>query len=182
MTHTVSRYGLLLLVGLFAMGTAAAQPTGHQHGDGKPAASQQGGPGGGMMGHHKSGMMMAGKAMGGKHKKGAMLFTPPWMKTLSDEQKLEVDRMHVQVAKVEKPLRDKMRLAQRELNVLATADKPDMKAMERAIEKVVRLQAEIMRNRYRHIVEMRAMLTSQQRLSYDMGVLDSGLKPMGGKH
>ena len=181
MTRKISYYGILLL-SLFTMAAATAQPGEHQHGEGKPASGQHGGPGGGMMGHHKPGMMMGGKAMAGKHKKGHMLFTPPWMKTLSDEQKLEVDRMHVQVAKVEKPLRDKMRLAQRQLNVLATADKPDMKAIERAIEKVSRLKAEIMRNRYQHIVEMRAILTPQQRLSYDMGVLDSGLKPMGGKH
>ncbi len=175
------RYTVLaLLAGLLFFSPAWAQPgdAGHDHGkaqapkhgaQGQGGMGHQGGGMMGMMGHHKGGMH------GGKHKKGGMMFTPPWMKTLSDEQKLEIDRMHLEVAKVERPLRAKMKLAQLELNVLVTQDKPDAKAIKRAIEKVTQLKAKIMQNRYDHIVEMRAILTPQQRISYDMGILDVGL-------
>lgn len=109
---------------------------------------------------------------GGPKKPGGHQFSPKWAETLTDKQKVAVDKMHLDVDRKEKLLRAKMRTADMELRELSIQDNADMKAINKKIDEIVGYRAEIMRNRYAHIVEMREILTEQQRISYDMGVLN----------
>lgn len=103
--------------------------------------------------------------------KGARHFTPHWAKTLTDAQKLKVDKMHLELDRTMYQLRAEKKLRQAELNSLAAQDDPDEQAIKRKIDEVLELKRQIMQARYDHLVAMRAVLTKEQRISYDMAVL-----------
>ena len=149
---------LTFISGLFAISLSMpvlSSPSGHHDGahHGKP-------------GHH-------GKSIGSKPKakKRGHHFSPAWSKTLSDKQKVAIDKMHLEVSKVEKILRAKIKVEKLELRLLAIQDSANMKSMNKKIEAIAELKTKIMKNRFSHIVEMREILTPEQRISYDMGVL-----------
>lgn len=150
------RYRLLCAILLVCLSTPAlAQPV-HGHEDGM----------------HNFGLRI-GHGMGDenqRHKGNS--FSPNWTETLSENQKVGIDRMHLEVSKVEKLLRAKVKTATMELKLLAVQERANLDAINKKIKEIVDLKAEIMSNRYKHIVEMRKALTQQQRISYDMGVLN----------
>ncbi|HHM05546.1 MAG TPA: periplasmic heavy metal sensor [Gammaproteobacteria bacterium] len=134
-------------------------------------------------GNMDKGMMGMGKAHPAPHhsvshgKKKSHLFTPHWSKTLSDEQKLAVDKMHLVLARDMAVLKAQKELLQKELNVLTAMDNADKNAIYAKIDTLMTINAKIMRHRYDHILEMRDILTPEQRISYDMGILKrSGAK------
>ena len=108
------RLGILLLpILLFSFSTMSVAQHGHGHG-----------------GHGDK------HAKAGHGKKNKLhMFSPVWKHTLNDDQKVAIDKMHLEVAKVEKLLRAKMKTAKMELNLLAVADKADMKAINKKIDK-----------------------------------------------
>lgn len=117
-----------------------------------------------------------GKGMHGAAKK-AHHFTAHWAKTLSDEQKLKVDQMHLALDRELVVLKARAALLEKELNALAARDDADLEAIHAKIDELMKVKGAILRQRFDHIVEMRAILTPQQRISYDMGVLGrSGVK------
>lgn len=142
--------GLLLVFLLLALSTGWAEDKHHDSGAmGK------------MSGHHKN--VEAGKSKHG--------FMPHWAKTLTDDQKLIIDQMHLDVIKQQNMLDAEVSLRQQELNQLVIADLVDKKALQRKIDQIMTLKGRLLRIRFEHIAEMRAALTIEQRLSYDMGVL-----------
>jgi len=108
-----------------------------------------------------------------KHGKGGT-FSPHWVKTLTDEQKISFDKMHLAVGQFEAVQRAKMKMLKAELNVLAATKSGNKSAIHSKIDEILDVKKGIMRNRYDHIAEMRAELTEQQRVSYDMGLLKRG--------
>jgi len=98
-------------------------------------------------------------------------FSGHWAKTLTDEQKISVDRMHLLVDQVEVVQRAKMKMLKAELNVIAASGSSSNKKLYAKIDEMLAVKKIIMRTRYDHIVEMRAELTEQQRITYDMGQL-----------
>jgi len=98
-------------------------------------------------------------------------FSGHWAKTLTDEQKVSVDKMHLLVDQVEVVQRAKMKMLKAELNVIAAKGSSSNKALYAKIDEMLAVKKIIMRTRYDHIVEMRAELTEQQRISYDAGQL-----------
>ncbi|MFQ5486827.1 MAG: Spy/CpxP family protein refolding chaperone [Gammaproteobacteria bacterium] len=110
-------------------------------------------------------------------KKQAHHFAPHWAKTLNDGQKLQIDRMHLALERQLVVLKAREDLLQKELNALTARDDADPAAIHAKIDELIAVKGEIMRRRYDHIVEMRGVLTPEQRISYDMGVLGrSGVK------
>ncbi len=107
-----------------------------------------------------------GHSRGGTHH-----FLPHWSKTLDDEQKRAIDEMHLRLDREIAPLKAEAALKEKELNVLVTRDSPDAAAVDARIDEIVSLKRRILKARYAHIVEMRALLDPAQRISYDMGVL-----------
>lgn len=145
--------GIMLVLALLLNGQVLADENPHQ---------------GGAMMHQMSGHHQDGKPPHQNKKHG---FMPHWTQTLSDEQKLQIDKMHLQVRKQQSLLKSELALRHQELNQLVIAETLDRKALARKIDQVTELQGRLLRIRFEHIAEMRSALTSEQRLSYDMGVL-----------
>ena len=112
-----------------------------------------------------------------KQKKRSHHMGSHWAKTLSDEQKQHVDRMHLALDSDLLVLKARAELVQKEINVLTANDDVDMKAVDAKIDDYMAIKTQIMRARYAHLTEMRVILTTEQRVSYDMGILKrSGAK------
>ena len=79
--------------------------------------------------------------------------------------------MHLALKKDHSPLQAKSDLAKAELNQLVVSDKPNTQAINKKIDEVTALKGELMKKRYAHIAEMRTVLTPEQLISFDMGLL-----------
>lgn len=112
------------------------------------------------------------------HGMGMGMETPSWKETLTDEQKMKADKMHLELKKAMSILEAKANLKEAELNDLITQDNPDTNAIQSNISDIMEIKKEMMIKKYDHMVEMRSILTPEQRLSFDLG-LSSG---MGGMH
>ncbi|MCF6229582.1 MAG: hypothetical protein L3J62_02125 [Gammaproteobacteria bacterium] len=158
--------GSLLLTSMFALANPAFAGEGHKGGHHDMGDSK---------GHHdkmgkgEHGGDKPGKG-GHKNKKGHH-FSPSWAKTLSDEQRVAVDKMHLELGTQHAVLKAKAALLQKEMNVMTAKDDADMSAVHTKIEAFIAVKAEIMKLRYAHLTEMRNALNEQQRISYDMAIL-----------
>ncbi len=134
------------------------------------------------MGHHEM-KYSKGSKMGHRGGHGAKhIFGPLWRKTLTDNQKKQADRMHLEMKKLLSVLDARLKLKKVELNNLVIKDDPDTKAIHRKIDEILELKRKIMRTKYNHMVEMRGMLTPEQRVSFDMGLLSRGGTSKGHRH
>lgn len=133
------------------------------------------------MGHeHNKKMGKAGTTE--QHEGPAMgMDIPRWKQTLTEEQKMKADKMHLELKKAMSLLEAKMNLKEVELNNLVPQDSADTKAIHRAIDEIMELKKEMMIKKYDHTVEMRSILTPDQRVSFDLG-LGGGMGGMGGMH
>ena len=123
-------------------------------------------------GHKAHGKQAMAEGKGHRHH-----FTAHWARTLTEDQKLRIDRMHVALKRELVVLKAREALKEKELNALTARDDADMAAIRAKIDELIAVKGEILRKRYAHIVEMRAALTPEQRISYDMAVLErSGVK------
>ncbi|MFQ5598379.1 MAG: Spy/CpxP family protein refolding chaperone [Nitrospiria bacterium] len=112
---------------------------------------------------------------GGGH--AVHLFTEDWHDTLSHEQRKDVDEMHVHLMKETAPIKAEIKVKQIELAVLATQDKADADAIRKKIDEILDLKRQKMLKRYAHIVEMRHILSPEQRLSYDTLIVGRAARP-----
>lgn len=96
---------------------------------------------------------------------------PAWAQSLSAAQGEQVAKMHHQLEQDQQQAKQREQTLQQQLNNLAVAEQPDMAAIEQTIDALMAAKAQILKLRYAHIVEMRAMLTPEQRQGYDQGVL-----------
>ncbi len=114
---------------------------------------------------------------------------PAWRSTLTAEQRVKMDRMHLALKKEMNLLEGKIGLRKAELKNLVTADMPDEKEIHSKIDEIIALKKEMMTKKYDHVVELRGILTPEQRTSFDMmflgwmhhmggGMMSKG--PMGG--
>lgn len=108
---------------------------------------------------------------GGGHGGGMHLFTKDWRSTLSDEQKEKADRMHIDLMKKSAALKATMAMKEAELTGLLMQDRPDMDAIHKKIDEILEVKRRLMIGKNDHIVQMRGMLTPEQRLSFDAGLL-----------
>lgn len=112
-----------------------------------------------------------------KAHKSAHHFTDHWAKTLNDDQKARVDMMHLKLDRELVVLKAQEELVQKEINALVARDNADTSAIQAKLDELMGIKKQILRSRYAHILEMRAILTPAQRISYDMGTLEfSGVK------
>ncbi|MBI5903212.1 MAG: periplasmic heavy metal sensor [Deltaproteobacteria bacterium] len=103
-----------------------------------------------------------------------------WKKTLTEDQKMKADKMHLELKKAMDVLEAKVKLKEAELNTMVTKDKPDTNAIHGKINEIAELKKEMMTKKYDHIVEMRSILTPEQRVSFDLGI--SGWTHHEGRH
>ena len=137
-----------------------------------PALAQMGGHGASSK-DHPSMQRSKGHSSGGGYGKGHKL-GPNWHDSLSKKQKKMANEMHLQLKKEKYALKATKALRKVELNILITSESPDMAAIEMKIGEIVDLKKQLMLKKYSHKVELRAMLNSDQRISFDMGILGGG--------
>ncbi len=159
----------LLLTSIFAFANPAFAADDKHHGMG--GGHQGMGDAKGQHGDMGKGAHAKGKHKGGHKKHKGHNMSPHWAETLSDEQRVAIDRMHLKLSSQHAVLKATAALRQKELNVMTAKDGADKNAIDAKIDELMAVKAEIMKHRYDHLSEMRAALTEQQRISYDMAIL-----------
>ena len=124
-------------------------------------------------GHRGYGCKMGhGGHQGHRGHHGKKLFGPHWKTSLSPEQAQEMDRLRVEYMKHKMPLKAKSEAIKLGLAALATADEPNVDALNERIEDLLAVKREMMTLKYKHIAAKRRLLTPEQRVSFDMDVLE----------
>lgn len=164
------------------------QKHGTHHG-GMHKGQQGKGHGGGKHGGHGK---RHGKGHGGQHhRKGhgrQHLFGDHWKKTLTAEQKVQLDLLHVEFAKKKHALKSAIHARKVQLAIMAIADQPQQEAIEAQINDLMMGERQLMQARYSYIAAQRKVLTPEQQVSFDMEIVhkaDEGKAKGshgGGKH
>ncbi len=103
---------------------------------------------------------------------------------LTDAQKEAFKKSMLAMQKQLQPIRNELGEAMAHQKTLTTAEKPDIDAINRNIEKMGALKTEMAKIQAKHHLEMRAQLTDEQRLKFDMYKhrQKEGKGPKGMKH
>jgi Spy/CpxP family protein refolding chaperone len=86
-------------------------------------------------------------------------------------QKEAIDRMHHQLHDDQAPFKAKEAQALKELNEMTVREDVKIEDVNAKIEELMAAKTQIMRLRYDHLIEMRAILTDEQKVGYDKAVL-----------
>ena len=105
-----------------------------------------------------------------------------WRATLTDEQSKQLDQLRLAYKQKVSPLKAKIKQARIELALLVSTDDPSQKAIDKKIDEIVTMKAENMRLKTAHQVEVRKLLTPEQRVSYDMKLLKKASRDRKGYH
>jgi Spy/CpxP family protein refolding chaperone len=101
---------------------------------------------------------------------------------LTDAQKEAFKQTVLATQKQIQPIRNELGEANARQKTLTTAEKPDLNAINKNIEKIGALKVEMAKIQAKHRLEMRAQLTDEQRLKFDahkgMRMQDRGQKGM----
>jgi len=100
---------------------------------------------------------------------------------LTDVQKEVFQKGRTETAKQVQPLHNQLGEARAHQKTLTTAEKPDMDAINKNIEKMGALQTEIEKIQTKHRLEMRAQLTDEQRVKMDNAGHRKGGEKGGGR-
>jgi len=167
----------IVLLSIIMMATAlpVSAQTGEMMEHKKPGARQ----------HERGAQVMK---YGQDHKKGhhdrgekGHLFAACWKETLSDAQKKQMDKMHLELKKSITVLKAQLNLKKAELNSLVANDAPGNKSIDKKIDEILKLEGELMRKKYEHKVEMRTILTPEQRVSFDMQLIEKSKEKKGNR-
>jgi Spy/CpxP family protein refolding chaperone len=155
-------YSRVIPIGLVAFLTAmtfstpgSAEPT-----SGKGHMGPMMHDGGGMRGYGKDGHH------GGSH----------WKQSLTKAQRDKLAAMKLDLMKKKLPIKAKMKVVKTDLALLAIADKPDMKAIDKKIDELTALKNQVMKVKYAHKVAVRKELTPEQRVMFDIDMLRKAQK------
>ena len=99
-----------------------------------------------------------------------------WKASLSDKQSKQLDRFHLDYKKKKYPIKSKLKAAKVDLALLMTSDSPKQQDIEKKIDQILKLKGEKLRIKAAHKIEVRKMLTEEQRVQFDMHVLKKAFK------
>jgi len=157
---------LLAIVSMVFMGTVIAEPTkasGGHHGMKDPG--YKGGHGGKAM-RHGSGM----------HSAGSHIFSTPWKDSLTKEQALQIDKMHLKLHKKTTVIKAKIEVAKLEMAILLLEDSPSQNKIDKKVKQISEFKQQKMHLHNSHVIEMRKSLTKEQRVTFDSKVLSMAKK------
>ena len=86
---------------------------------------------------------------------------------LSDEQREEFKKIRMEQTKKDTRARNLLKEKHARLKVLQTADKPDMKEIDKTIDEIASIRAQAMKERAADRQKIRSMLTEEQRIYFD---------------
>ena len=87
--------------------------------------------------------------------------------TLDDKQREELKKMRTQQLKERVQTRNLLREKRAKLETLQTADKPDMKEINKVIDEIAAIQAQEMKTQAANRQKVRSLLTDEQRVLFD---------------
>ncbi len=96
---------------------------------------------------------------------------PAWTETLTESQRDQFKHMHHQLDDDQAPHKKREAQALAELNAMTIREDADIAAVNAKIAELMATKTQIMRQRYEHLIEMRRVLTDEQKVGYDEGVL-----------
>ena len=102
----------------------------------------------------------------------------------TDAQKEAFKQSMLEVQKQLQPISNDLGEAEAHQKTLMTAEKPDMTAISKNIEKIGALKVEMAKIQAKHRIEMRSQLTEEQRLKMDLlkEKMMHNRAPMGKRH
>lgn len=86
-------------------------------------------------------------------------------------QKAAIDKMHHKLHIDQAPFKAQEVLALKELNKMTIIDDVKLEKVNTKIDELMAAKTQIMRLRYEHLIEMRAILSDAQKVPYDKNVL-----------
>ena len=86
-------------------------------------------------------------------------------------QKEAIDKMHHKLHEDQAPYKAKEAQALKELNEMTIREDVSIEDVNAKVDELMAAQNQIMRLRYSHLIEMRAILTDEQKVGYDKSVL-----------
>lgn len=87
---------------------------------------------------------------------------------LSKEQEAKIKELHKNHLKLMLPMKNELNEKEAKLNSLNSAEKPDMKAINALIDEITLLKGKMMKAKNQFMQDVRALLTEDQRLAFDM--------------
>lgn len=96
---------------------------------------------------------------------------PDWAKTLTESQREQFKHMHHQLDDDQAPHKKREAQALAELNAMTIREDADVGEINAKIDELMAAKTQIMRQRYAHLIEMRSVLTDEQKVGYDEGLL-----------
>jgi Spy/CpxP family protein refolding chaperone len=100
----------------------------------------------------------------GHHLAQAMYGIP----NLTEDQKKKINELKTPLHKEILPLKNQLVEKKAHLKTLQTAEKADLKSINTTIDEMSQLQSQIMKKRAAHTQAVRALLTDEQRIAFDM--------------
>jgi Spy/CpxP family protein refolding chaperone len=86
---------------------------------------------------------------------------------LTTEQKAKIEAFHTTMSKEILPLENQILEKEARLRTLTTAEKVDMKAVNKTIDEISKLRGEIQKKRMKFMMDTRSILTEDQRVTFD---------------
>jgi len=102
-----------------------------------------------------------------------------WKESLTEAQKSQLERLHLDMKKETGVLRAELGVKKAELKALTLRDNPDTQAIGRKTDEIMGIRKELMQKRINHLIEVRKVLTPEQRVSFDSAVMSG---PGGWRH
>ena len=93
---------------------------------------------------------------------------------LTEDQKAKIKALHLASFKVAEPLRNQLGELKAKQKTLATADKPDMKAIDANIDEITKVMNQLMKNRASFHQQVRALLNDEQKMWFDTHPMHKG--------
>jgi len=92
----------------------------------------------------------------------------PEIPNITDEQKAKIKELRLAHLKEVQPLKNQMGELKAKQKTLSTAEKPDMKLINANIDDITKVQNQIMKSGAQLNQQIRALLTDEQRIAFDM--------------
>ncbi len=87
---------------------------------------------------------------------------------LTEEQKGKIKDLRLAHFKETQPLKNQLGELKARKKTLATAEKPDLKLIDANIDEISKIQNQLMKSRAQFQTQIRALLTDEQKMAFDM--------------
>jgi Spy/CpxP family protein refolding chaperone len=94
-----------------------------------------------------------------------------WKDSLTDEEQAEIDWITLRVSQKQQLLSAQITVKEAELNQLILGEDVAQDLWHAKLDELLQLRREFMINKYQRLIEVRQVLTPQQRVSFDLDIL-----------